>query len=132
MGQTKNFFYKINSELKSFGHDLDCPIMTNACWWDEIDCNRTSKKEILRTLISHKSINILSPSRKKSKNIKMYRNILKFGKRYMPNAIFGISCIYAIRSVFFNLYMFTAPCKTKKKFGGTLTWLKWQFGGPKN
>ncbi len=28
------------------------------------------------------------------------------------------------KSVFFNLFWFRAPCKTGKKIGGTLTWLK--------
>jgi len=39
-------------------------------------------------------------------------------------------CCEPPRAVFFNLFWFTAPFKTEKKFGGTLTWIKWQFGAP--
>jgi hypothetical protein len=35
------------------------------------------------------------------------------------------------KPVFFNLLWLTAPYKTEKKIGGTLTWLKCQFGPPK-
>ncbi len=37
---------------------------------------------------------------------------------------FGLSI-----AVFFNLFWLEAPCKTEKNICGTLTWLKWQFGG---